>query len=90
LRALANGLETILYVGKEGLSDNLNKQTNDALTARECVKGCVLETAPLNAREAGQALAQAVSAQVVQVIGRRFVLYRENAALPADKRLQLP
>jgi RNA-binding protein len=90
LRALANGLETILDVGKDGLSDNLIKQAADALTARELIKGRALENAPLPAHEAAHALAETTGAQVVQVIGRRFVLYRANKALPAEKRISLP
>ena len=90
LRAMANGLDTILYVGKEGIGDNLIKQASDALTARELIKGCVLENAPLSAAEAAEALSAAADAQTIQVIGRRFVLYRENKALQADKRIALP
>ena len=46
LRSLANSAETILQVGKEGISENLIKQGDDALTAREIIKGKLLETAP--------------------------------------------
>jgi RNA-binding protein len=63
------------------------KQADDALTARELIKGKVLETAPLSAREAADQLAAAVSAQVVQVIGRVFVLYRPN---PEQPQIKLP
>ena len=90
LRALANGLDTILYVGKEGIGPNLIKQAGDALTARELIKGCVLEYAPLSARDAAEALSGPAGAQTVQIIGRRFVLYRANKSLPAEKRIALP
>jgi len=90
LRAQANGLETILDVGKEGVGENLIKQANDALTARELIKGRTLENAPLSAKEAAQELAQATGAQSVQIIGRRFVLYRANPKLPKDNRIKLP
>ena len=83
LRSLANPLQPIVYVGKGGLSDTIEKQADDALTARELVKGKVLESAPDTAREAAEALAQAVNAEVVQVIGRVFVLYRRNDEKPA-------
>jgi len=82
LRAKANQIDTILQIGKDGLSDNITKQLDGALTARELIKGTVLETSPLTAREAAQALAEAANAQVVQVIGRRFVLYRRNNEKP--------
>lgn len=82
LRAQANQLDAILQVGKSGLTENLTKQLDDALTARELVKGMVLEASPLTAREAAQALADAANAAVVQVIGRRFVLFRRNDEKP--------
>lgn len=85
LRGLANPLEPILHVGKGGLSDALTKQADDALTARELVKGKVLETAPGTARETAEKIAAAVGAQVVQVIGRTFVLYRQNEKEPQIK-----
>lgn len=88
LRGLANPLEPILHVGKGGLSDALTKQADDALTARELVKGKVLETAPGTARETAEEIAAAVGAQVVQVIGRTFVLYRRNEKEPQIKLLK--
>ena len=82
LRSIANSLQPIVYVGKGGMSDTIEKQADDALTARELVKGKVLENAPSTAREAAEELAKAVSAEVVQVIGRVFVLYRRNDEEP--------
>ena len=76
LRGLANGIDTILIIGKDGIGDNLVKQANDALEARELIKGRVLETCMLSPREAAQALAPLTRSQVVQVIGNKFVLYR--------------
>lgn len=82
LRGLANSLDTILIVGKGGISDNVVKQTDEALLARELVKGRVLEASLLTAREACEALAEATGAEGVQVIGSRFVLYRPNPDAP--------
>ncbi len=82
LRGLANHIETILQVGKSGITEPLVKQAADALTARELIKGKVLENAPLLPREAAEELAQATGAQVVQVIGTRFVLYKRNEKNP--------
>ena len=76
LRGLANGIDTILHVGKDGIGDNLAKQADDALEARELIKGRVLENSLLSAREAAEELAQRTRSQVVQVIGTKFVLYR--------------
>ena len=87
LRGLANTLEPIVHVGKGGMADTIVKQADDALTARELIKGKVLETAPESAREAAEALAAATNAAVVQVIGRTFVLYRPT---PEEPKIVLP
>ena len=76
LRSLATNLDTIVHVGKDGIGDNLIKQVNDALEARELIKGRVLENSMLTAREAAEELAVATRSEVVQVIGSKFVLYR--------------
>ena len=76
LRGMANGLDTIVQIGKDGIGDNLVQQANEALEARELIKGKVLENSLLSSREAAEALASATRSQVVQVIGTKFVLYR--------------
>ncbi len=78
LRGLANGIDTIVHIGKDGIGDNLIAQASDALEARELIKGKVLENSLLSSREAAEALAQATRAEVVQVIGTKFVLYRPS------------
>ena len=87
LRSLANSAETILQVGKEGISENLIKQVDDALTARELIKGKVLETAPGFAGEIAAQLAEATGSEVVQVIGKKIVLYKESKD---HKKIELP
>ena len=82
LRALANPLETIMQVGKSGVTPELAASVGDALTARELIKLRALETCPTSPRETAQQLAQAAGAEVVQVIGTRFVLYRANPEKP--------
>lgn len=82
LRGLANTMEPIVHVGKGGMAATIEKQADDALTARELIKGRVLETAPTTAKEVAAAIAEAVDAQVVHVIGRTFVLYRRNEKEP--------
>lgn len=76
LRGMANGYETIFQIGKGGIGDPIKKQVAEALEARELIKLRVLETAPLTAREAADELSAAVGADVVQVIGTKFILYR--------------
>lgn len=78
LRKLANSLDTIVHVGKEGLGEKLIQQANGALEARELIKCRVLETAALSPREAAQALARATRSEIVQVIGTKFILYRPS------------
>ena len=82
LRGLANPIETILQVGKGGIADPLVKQVDEALTARELIKLRALETCPAPVREIAGQLAEATGADVVQVIGTRFVLYRKNPKKP--------
>ena len=88
LRALANTEETILIVGKGGVTDNVLAQARDALKARELIKGRVLDASLLTAREAADVLAEKCSAETVQTIGSRFVLYRRNSK-KGDKQIQL-
>ena len=78
LRGLANSLDTIFQIGKGGVTENTVKQVDDALDARELIKLRVLETSPVSAREAADEIAEKTHSDVVQVIGTRFVLYRES------------
>ena len=90
LRGLANGIDTILQIGKEGIGENLIKQADDALEARELIKGRGLENnLDYDARTAAEALAKATRSEVVQVIGTKFVLYRETHSKPKEKRIPL-
>jgi RNA-binding protein len=82
LRSLANSIDTILIVGKGGINAEVIRQADDALTARELIKGKVLETAPVKAREAADKIAAETSADSVQVIGSKFILYRRNDKEP--------
>ena len=77
LRSMGTILEPIVHIGKEGINDNLCKQAWDALEARELIKVTVQKNAPLDAREACAELCQRVHAEPVQVIGNRFVIYRQ-------------
>ena len=86
LRAMANSIETILMVGKGGISDDIVKQANDALKARELIKGKVLETAPHSPRDTAE-IAEKTKSDVIQVIGTKFILYRKNQQ---DPKIVLP
>ena len=78
LRGMANDMETIFQVGKSGITDNTIKQVVDALEARELIKLRILETCPTSVRETADEIAQKAGADVVQVIGTRFILYKES------------
>ena len=86
LRALATQEPTILIVGKEGVTDAVIASAQDALRARELVKGKVLESSLLSAREASDALAEACGAETVQSIGTKFVLYRKKKEPKKDPK----
>ena len=78
LRTMANSLDTIFQVGKSGIGENMCKQISDALEARELIKLRVLENSDYTAKEAAAVIAENVDADVVQVIGTKFVLYKES------------
>ena len=78
LRGMANSLEPIFQVGKGGVNDQLIRQVDETLEKRELIKLTALETSPETSREAADKIADAVGAAVVQVIGRKFVLYRKS------------
>ena len=87
LRSLAAREDTIVHIGKGGITDNIIAQTQDALKARELIKGRVLENSLLTAREAIEQLSEACKAEQVQVIGSKFVLYKRNEQAP---KIELP
>ena len=87
LRGLAAAEDTIVIIGKGGITENIIIQMNDALKARELVKGRVLENAPLTPREACDELAERLGAEPVQVIGSRFSIYKPK---PKDPVIKLP
>ena len=90
LRGMAASLDTILHVGKDGIGDNLVKQADNALEARALIKGKVLDNnLEYDARLAAEELAKRTRSEVVQVIGSKFVLYRETHSKPKEKRIAL-
>ena len=86
LRAMANNLDPIIYVGKSGLTENVIVQVDEALTARELIKGSVQQNAPVSAAQMVDEIARATGAEAVLSSGRKFVLYR---ARPKDPKIVL-
>lgn len=78
LRGMANTMDPVLIIGKNDINEGVVQQTEDALEAHELIKGSVLETSDLTAREACDELVRRTGAEPIQVIGRKFVLYRET------------
>lgn len=76
LRSLANNIDAIFQVGKNGISDNFINQINDALEARELIKISVLETAPEEILEIANILANSTRSEIVQTMGSKITLYR--------------
>lgn len=87
LRAMAAPMDTLFQVGKGGVNDNMCEQISNALEARELIKLRVLDNCDLNAKEAAQIISEETNSDVVQVIGTRFVLYRESVD---HKKIELP
>ncbi len=86
LRAMANGETAIMQIGKGGVGENLVKTVSDALEARELIKLAVLETSMSTPKETANELADATGADVVGVVGRKIILYRESVN---NKKIEL-
>ena len=76
LRSLANNINSIFQVGKNGISENLIKQVDDALEARELIKLNVLETSPDDIEEVANSIAERTNSILVQIMGNKITLYR--------------
>ncbi len=79
LRAIANGIDPIMQVGKGGISENLIKTVSDALDAKELIKMKVLDNSAESAKSAAEELAVATESDVVCVVGTKFVLYKQSS-----------
>lgn len=87
LKGIAMNEDTIFQLGKGGIDENFIKQVDSALEKREIVKIKALETYMEGAHLASEEIADATGAEVVQVIGNKFVLYRESKK---NKKIILP
>jgi RNA-binding protein len=87
LKGLANSLDPIFQVGKNGITENFIKQVDEALEKREIIKIKVLNNSMLDAKEVASMLAEKTNAEFVQSIGNKFVLYRESKK---NKKIILP
>ena len=85
LRSQANGIDTTLMVGKSGVTDAVIAEAENLLTARDLVKGKVLEGALMSPREVSDAICEATGADGVAVIGTKFVIYRFSEKLQEER-----
>ena len=84
-RAQANTLETTLMVGKDGVTEAVIAEAENLLTARELIKGKVLESALMSAREVSDAICEATGADGVSCVGSKFVIYRFSEKCQAER-----
>lgn len=82
LRSLASNIDAIIQIGKDGVGDNLIEQVDGAIKNRELIKLTVLETSPIAAADAAIEIAERTKSEVVQIIGRKIVLFRRNPQKP--------
>ncbi|MGN1270865.1 MAG: ribosome assembly RNA-binding protein YhbY [Clostridia bacterium] len=87
LRSLANSIDAIFQIGKNGINDNLIKQLNDALEVRELIKITVLETAPASAKDLSFEISKRTNSITIQVIGNKITLFRQKEK---DSKINLP
>ncbi|MFC7364775.1 MULTISPECIES: ribosome assembly RNA-binding protein YhbY [Bhargavaea] len=87
LRSEAHHLQPVFQVGKQGVNDELISGISEALEKRELIKVAILQNAPEEKEEVAQMLSKRTRAELVQVIGKTIVLYRESRD---NKRLVLP
>ena len=84
-RAQANSLETTLMVGKDGVTEAVIAEADKLLTARELIKGKVLEAALMSAREVSEAICEATGADGISCVGNKFVIYRFSEKCQAER-----
>ena len=87
LRSLAHELDPIVYIGKDGLTENIIKEMDVCLESRELIKVKLQESAILDPKETANHVAEILGAEFVQAIGRKFSIYRESKE---NKQIELP
>lgn len=87
LRSLANTMDPIFHLGKNGIEESFLKQIDEALEARELIKISILNNSGLESREASDLICQELGCEGVQAIGNKVVLYRRSSKKP---KIELP
>ncbi len=87
LRAMSNDMDTVLIIGKGSITKEIINQAKLVLESRELIKGRVLETAGISARQAADEISQSIDCDIVQVIGTKFILFKKKKK---DSKIILP
>ena len=78
LRSLSNHIDPIFQVGKNGISENLINQLNDALKARELIKIKVLENVDIPIKDIAEEISLQTNSIIVQIMGSKITLYKRR------------
>ena len=89
LRSLAHNVDPLVYVGKQGVTENVVKELDMCLENRELVKVKLQEGCDLDPKELANEMADMLRAEFVQAIGRKFSLYRQSSD-PEKRQIVLP
>lgn len=90
LRGLGHHLSPLIMIGKDGVTDNLINALEAVLNAHELIKVKIQDGCPYAREEAAELLAQKSKSRIAQIIGKTFLLFRENKELKEDKKIKLP
>ena len=90
LRGLGHHLSPLVMIGKDGITDNLTDALEAVLAAHELVKIKIQDGCPYAREEAAELLAKKSKSRIAQIIGKTFLLFRENKDLKGDKKINLP
>ncbi len=82
LKSLANKMEPIFQIGKAGASPETVSAINEALQARELIKGTVLNNCPYDIKEVANIISERAHCEIVQIIGKKIILFRQNKKKP--------
>ncbi|MGO5160809.1 MULTISPECIES: YhbY family RNA-binding protein [unclassified Bilifractor] len=88
LKGLAMNVDTILHIGKSGITPELTENVRLALAARELIKIGILQNCMDDPKEMAQMLAERTKSQIVQIIGKKIVLYKEGQG--DDRKIVFP
>jgi len=86
LKSLANNLDPVLIIGKDGISENTIKQLDDVLNKRELIKIKVLNNNYDDRKQMIDEIVEATNSEFVQFMGSKITLYRESE----EKKIELP